>query len=176
MSGGVVLVLNQNYEPLNVCPLNRAVVLVYLGRAEMLENGRGFIHSANLTLPAPSVIKLVYQIKRPRPKVKLTRMSIFARDWFTCQYCGCRGGKLTIDHVVPRYLGGGHSWENIVTACVSCNHHKAGRTPAQAGMKLMCQPAKPSYDNFPIPERYRYFFPEWEPYLMNVGPRIEKVF
>lgn len=165
MTESPVLVLNQNYEPLSVCPLNRAVVLIYLGKAEMLENGRGFIRSANLTWPSPSVIKLAHQVKKPRLRVKLTRRGVFARDDYSCQYCGRQDGKLTIDHIIPRHLGGGHTWENIVTACVVCNHRKAGRTPAQAGMRLLSRPTTPQAVVFSLPSWYHQLFPEWRPYL-----------
>jgi hypothetical protein len=86
---------------------------------------------------------MTYLIRRPRPRVKLTRREIFIRDHFTCQYCGRRGGELTIDHVHPRSLGGGHSWENLVTACKACNHRKGGKTLAQARMALRTVPREP---------------------------------
>ncbi len=106
-----VLVLNQSYEPLNVCRVRRAVVLLYRGKAEMLENGTGFIHSATYTFPVPSVIRLAYMIKRPRPERKLTRLEVFNRDQYTCQYCGKETRQLTLDHIIPRYQGGEHVWE-----------------------------------------------------------------
>src|SRR4030042_6104274 len=106
-----VLVLNQNYEPLNVCNVRRAVVLLDRGKAEVLENGRGVIHSASSTLPLPSVIRLVYLIRRPRPQLKLTRREVFTRDKYTCQYCGKQTRELTLDHVIPRHRGGKHTWE-----------------------------------------------------------------
>jgi len=138
-----VLVLNQNYEPLNVCRTRRALLLVYQGKAEMLENGYGFAHSVAAMIPLPSVIRLNNMIKRPRPQVKLTRMEIFQRDNHTCQYCGKQHKTLTLDHVIPRRQGGPHTWENLVSACIPCNHHKAGRTPEQAGMKLLRKPVRP---------------------------------
>ena len=96
-----VLVLNQNYEALNICRVRRAVVLLYWGRAEMLENGSGFIHSVGYDFPVPSVIRLAYMIKRPWPKRKLTRLEVFNRDRYTCQYCGKETRQLTLDHVIP---------------------------------------------------------------------------
>ena len=138
-----VLVLNQNYEPLNVCRARRALVLVYEGKAEMLEDGTGFAHSANDSFPVPSVIRLFYLIKRPRPTRKLTRLEVFYRDRFTCQYCGKESRPLTLDHVIPRHRGGQHTWENVVSACAHCNRRKAGKTPEQAGMKLIHQPTYP---------------------------------
>ena len=115
-----VLVLNQNYEPLNVCRVRRAVVLLYQGKAEMLENGVGLIHSANQSFPVPSVIRLPYLIKRPfRSEKKLTRLEVFQRDKYTCQYCGKQTRQLTLDHVIPRHRGGQHTWENVVSACTA---------------------------------------------------------
>ncbi|MFH0847601.1 MAG: HNH endonuclease [Chloroflexota bacterium] len=161
-----VLVLNQNYEPLNICRTPRALMLIYRGKAEMLENGVGFVHTASLVFPLPSVIKLIYQIKRPRPEPKLNRLEIFDRDRYTCQYCGKETRELTIDHVVPRRQGGPHSWENLVSACIPCNRRKAGRTPEQASMKLIRRPQKPrSNGHFGIPRQYREARADWRKYL-----------
>ncbi len=161
-----VLVLNQNYEPLNVCRVRRAVVLLQDGKAEMLENGTGFIHSTSLDFPVPSVIRLGYMIKRPHPQRKLTRLEIFHRDHFTCQYCGKQTGQLTLDHVIPRYRGGEHCWENVVSACIPCNRRKAGRTPREASMKLLHTPTQPHGDRFfYIPYRYRQSQTRWQKYL-----------
>ncbi len=161
-----VLVLNQNYEPLNICRARRAVVLLYRGKAEMLENGLGFIHSANRSFPLPSVIRIVYMIKRPRPKRKLTRLEIFNRDKYTCQYCGKETQQLTLEHVIPRYKDGAHTWENVVSACIPCNRRKAGQTPEQAGMKLLCRPAAPHGNAlYSLPYHYRQTRSEWQKYL-----------
>jgi 5-methylcytosine-specific restriction endonuclease McrA len=161
-----VLVLNQNYEPLNVCRVRRAVVLLDRGKAEMLENGSGFIHTTVRDFPVPSVIRLGYMIKRPRPQRKLTRLEIFHRDHFTCQYCGRQTSQLTLDHVIPRYRGGEHLWENVVSACIPCNRRKAGRTPNEAGMKLLHPPTPPHGDRFfYIPYRYRQSQSLWQKYL-----------
>jgi 5-methylcytosine-specific restriction endonuclease McrA len=161
-----VLVLNQNYEPLNICRVRRAIMLIYRGSAEMLENGTGFIHSANQSFSVPSVIRIGYMIKRPRPQRKLTRLEIFNRDHYTCQYCGKETHQLTLDHVIPRYRGGEHTWENVVSACVPCNRHKAGRTPKEANMKLVRQPTPP-HDNrlFYIPLQHLQTRSEWQKYL-----------
>jgi len=160
-----VLVLNQNYEPLNICRARRAVVLVYRGKAEMLENGTGYIHSAAHTFDVPSVIRLAYMIKRPRPRRRLTRLEVFSRDQYICQYCGREGRQLTLDHVTPRHQGGEHTWENVVSACIPCNRHKAGRTPEQAGMKLIRRPSPPR-DKLPfyIPHQLRSQA-GWQKYL-----------
>ena len=162
-----VLVLNQTYEPLNICRVRRAVVLIYENKAEMLENGSGFIHSVNYEFPVPSVIRLSAMIKRPHRSVrKMTRLEIFKRDQYTCQYCGKVTRNLTLDHVIPRYRGGQHTWENVVSACVPCNRRKAGRTPKEAGMKLVHPPSQPRVTGlFYIPAHYPYVRSEWQKYL-----------
>jgi 5-methylcytosine-specific restriction endonuclease McrA len=139
-----VLLLNANYEPLNVCTTKRALNLLISGKAEMLLNGRGYIRTVRISVQRPSVIRLGYMVKRPRPHVKLTKHEIFRRDNHTCQYCGNRGRGLTLDHIIPRYLGGQHNWENLVTACPECNRKKGGRTIQQAGMVLRRKPYEPS--------------------------------
>jgi 5-methylcytosine-specific restriction endonuclease McrA len=138
-----VLVLNQNYEPLNICNLRRAFVLVDRGKAEVLEHGDLGIRTATRLVPRPSVIKLSYMVKRPRPQVRLSRREIFMRDDYMCQYCGSRSRELTLDHVVPKHRGGGHSWDNLVSACRPCNHRKGGKTLDEARMRLMRTPRRP---------------------------------
>ncbi len=161
-----VLVLNQSYEPLNICRVRRAVVLLYRGKAEMLENGSGFIHSVDCDFPVPSVIRLAYVIKRPWLEKKLTRLEVFNRDQRTCQYCGKETRQLTLDHVIPRYRGGQHTWENVVSACTSCNRRKTGRTPEQAGMRLIRHPSPPRGNRFSyIPNHYLQMRSEWQKYL-----------
>jgi len=161
-----VLVLNQSYEPLNICRARRAVVLIYGGKAEMLENDSGFIHSADQVFPIPSVIRLAYMVKRPHHARKLTRLEIFNRDHYTCQYCGKQSHQLTLDHVIPRHKGGQHTWENIVSACVRCNRRKAGNTPEQAGMELIRLPGPPHNDlPFYIPFHQWQAHREWQKYL-----------
>jgi 5-methylcytosine-specific restriction endonuclease McrA len=161
-----VLVLNQNYQPLNICRVRRAVVLINYGKAEMLENGTGFIHSASQSFPVPSVIRLAAMIKRPQRPRKLTRLEVFHRDQYTCQYCGKQSHQLTLDHVIPRYRGGEHVWENVVSACIPCNRRKAGKTPAEAGMKLSRRPAPPRGGIFfYLPRSYQQTLSQWQKYL-----------
>lgn len=148
-----VLVLNQNYEPLNICSVRRALVLVLGGKAELLEAARGRIASATRAFPFPSVIRLIHLIKRPRPRVKLTRKEIFIRDGYTCQYCGLRTSHLTIDHVIPRSRGGSHTWDNVVAACQPCNHRKGGKSVAEARMTLLQQPHEPRAGRYYTVER-----------------------
>lgn len=146
-----VLVLNTDYQPLNVCNVRRAVVLLEKQKALTVELDGAMIRSERRALRAPSVIRLAYHVKRPRPVVKLSRREILARDDHRCQYCGKSGPDLTIDHVIPRHRGGQHTWDNVVTACKSCNHRKGGRTAAEAHMALLRAPFRP-------PATPRYLF------------------
>ena len=148
MTTAAVLVLNQNYEPLNVCNVRRAFVLVDRGKAEVLENGRGYLRSPALVFPIPSVIRLIYVIRRPRPQGRLSRRDVFLRDRYACQYCGRHTRDLTLDHVIPRKRGGPHDWANVVAACKGCNHRKAGRTPEEAHMRLNRAPQRPSFNPY----------------------------
>lgn len=161
MVNSPVLVLNQNYEPLNICKVRRAVVLLHRGKAELLENGSGVLRAPRITLPLPSVIRLISLIKRPRPQRRLTRAEVFNRDGHTCQYCGRQTRELTLDHVIPRYRDGEHVWENVVSACIPCNHRKAGRTPAEAGMRLIRHPVSPKVSGFYIPYHYLRAHRQW---------------
>ncbi len=112
-------------------------MLVALTKAEVLEFSHHPIRTAAAVFPRPSVIRLMHLVRRPRSVVKLTRREIFLRDNYTCQYCGIRSRELTVDHVMPKHRGGRHSWDNLVTACKSCNHRKGGKTPEEARMKLL---------------------------------------
>lgn len=142
-----VLVLNSDYEPLNVCNLRRAIVLVYLGKADVLhaDERSPFASPEGETMHVPSVVKLRHHVKRPLPELKLSRRSVFARDNYTCQYCGVTSKDLTIDHVVPKRYGGGMRWDNLVTCCRRCNSRKGDKSPEKAGMKLARPPRRPRY-------------------------------
>lgn len=139
----MVLVLNSNYEPLDVCKVKRALSLIIQKKAETLETNSGIIRSASLEIEVPSVIRLLYYVRRPKLELKLSRKGIFLRDNYTCQYCGKKGGELTIDHVIPKRLGGKSVWENLVTACKDCNHKKGDKTLEEANMKLLKEPKPP---------------------------------
>ena len=139
-----VLVLNASFEPLNVCSVRRAHVLVWKGKAEVLEQLEHPLHSASSTFPWPHVIRLVHYVRVPRAvQRKISRRALFARDGWRCVYCGTNGGRLTLDHVVPRSKGGESIWENVVTACAPCNLRKGDRTLEQAGMELRTLPKVP---------------------------------
>ena len=162
-----VLVLNQDYQPVNVCRVPRAVVLILQGKAEIIENGRGEVHSINYVITIPSVIHLSRQVKRTYFKRRLTRFEIFSRDNYLCQYCGKSTRELTLDHIMPRHRGGEHSWENVVSCCVSCNCRKAGRTPAEAEMRLLHQPLPPPPSTFYIPFHYLHTHQEWQKFISS---------
>lgn len=160
-----VLVLNTNYEPINVCTIRRAMGLIFADKASMLVNGRGEIHTSRQIYPAPSVIRLERMIRRPRPKVKLNKQEIFRRDSHACQYCGRTDVELTLDHIIPRRLGGKHSWENLVTACRACNHRKGGRMLDSAGMNLLSRPTAPTASAQYIFSRYLPANANWDSFI-----------
>ncbi|RKZ01275.1 MAG: HNH endonuclease [Candidatus Hydrothermota bacterium] len=161
---GKVLVLNNNYEPLNISTVRRALRLILLGKAEVIYSYDGeLLRAEKVAFPKPSVIRLLRYVKIRR-EVPLTKKNILKRDNYTCQYCGRRDLPLTIDHVIPKRLGGKDTWENLVCACVYCNNRKGDRTPEQAGMKLLRKPRKPSYFVF-ITQGIRIPDERWKPFL-----------
>ena len=159
-----VLVLNLNYVPINVSTVRRAVVLVGKGKAELLENHRGQLHTVTSIVDVPSIIRLVYLVKKPFLPRKLSKKEVFLRDRFTCQYCGKKTQDLTLDHVVPRRQHGTHTWENVVAACTRCNLRKAGRTPVEGSMRLQKEPRAPDPNPYLILQN-RTILEEWLPYL-----------
>jgi 5-methylcytosine-specific restriction endonuclease McrA len=159
-----VLVLNASYEPLNVCSVRRAHVLVYKGKAEILEHHARRLRSASDTFRRPHVIRLLYYVRVPRlVQRKISRRALFARDGWRCQYCGS-SAKLTLDHVVPRSRGGESDWGNVVTSCAPCNLRKGDKLPEEVDMRPVVSPRPPAPALFvtlsapSIPE-------PWEPYL-----------
>jgi 5-methylcytosine-specific restriction endonuclease McrA len=142
---GEVLVLNSDYEPLNVCNMRRAIALVHLGKAEVLHTGNRVIRLSNGEWSTPSVLKLRSHVRRPLPQLRLSRRGIFARDDYQCQYCGVAGRDLTIDHIVPKRLGGPATWENLVTCCRRCNAKKGDKELRQTGMRLRRDPKRPRF-------------------------------
>jgi 5-methylcytosine-specific restriction endonuclease McrA len=163
-----VLVLNASYEPINVCTVRRATVLVLKERAELLERGEGALRSERLTMPRPCVIRLVRYVRIPRDvhRRKITRKAVLARDSWTCQYCGREAHNgLTVDHVIPRSRGGESVWENIVASCAPCNRKKGNRLPREAEMHPRSRPTPPGPTVF-----IRIASPRvpmaWEPYLL----------
>ncbi|MBI4928998.1 MAG: HNH endonuclease [Anaerolineae bacterium] len=160
-----VLVLNANFEPIHICDLHRALGLLLTDKASLVVNGRGEIRTVSRSLPIPSVIRLSKMITRPRPRLKLTRREVFRRDNHMCQYCGKHALDMTIDHVIPRHMGGKHIWTNVVTACPSCNHRKGGRTVEDAGMKLLRNPVEPPNSAQYIFGKHIDEYREWADFL-----------
>ena len=160
-----VLVLNANFEPINVCSMRRAIGLILTEKAAMVVNGRGHIHTVSQLLPRPSIIRLEHMIHRPRPRVKLTRREVFRRDNYTCQYCGRHDISLTVDHILPKHLGGKHVWNNVVAACPACNHRKGGRQLEEVHMHLLHAPKEPPASAIYLYGRHLDENNEWEPYI-----------
>lgn len=166
-----VLVLNRLWQAVNVCTVERAFALLYMGHAEVvLETGGTFqtfdfsewrefsrghhgedvVRTVSFKIRIPRVILLLFFDRLPHKEVKFTRHNIFERDRNTCQYCGKHFDRreLNLDHVIPRERGGSTTWENIVCACIGCNTRKANRTPAEAGMHLIRKPKRPKWRPF----------------------------
>ncbi|MGI9659328.1 MAG: HNH endonuclease [Gaiellaceae bacterium] len=159
-----VLVLNASYEPLNVCTVRRALVLVFKEKAEVVEQDARELRSASRRFPWPHVIRLMSYVRVPRvTQRKVSRKALFARDGFRCQYCGI-AGKLTLDHVVPRSRGGRSVWENIVASCAPCNLRKADRLPEEVAMHPHKKPRPPAPSLF-ITLSAPAVSERWEPYL-----------
>ena len=161
-----MLVLNATYEPINVCSVRRAVVLLLKAKAEMLERSSWELHSESTTMPRPMVIRLVAYVPVPRDthKRRITRRAVFARDGWTCQYCGSRA-NLTVDHVIPRSKGGSSEWDNIVASCAPCNRRKGDLLPEKANMIPRRAPRAPSPQVFihvaspTIPKAWQQWLP-----------------
>jgi 5-methylcytosine-specific restriction endonuclease McrA len=160
---GRSLVLNASYEPLAVVTARRAVVLVLKEKAVILESNGMVFRSQWLEVPAPSVVRLNYFVRVPfRARASLTRRAVFARDEWTCQYCG--GHAENVDHVIPRSRGGMHTWENVVASCRRCNARKENRSHDEVGLRLRRQPFAPR-DGLRL--SLGRLEPEWEPYLVR---------
>ena len=131
----------------------------------MLLDGRGYIQTIRQRFPRPSVIRLGYMVRRPYPRVRLTKREIFRRDGHTCQYCGQRSRHLTLDHIVPRHKGGEYSWTNLVTACAGCNLKKGGRTLQETHLSLKRIPHEPKANAIYLYGNYLTEYDEWAQFL-----------
>jgi len=173
--GGVqhVLVLNASYEPLNVCSVRRAHVLVCKGRAEVLEALQRPLCSAGRAYPWPHVIRLRTYVRVPRTgRRRISRRALFARDGWACAYCGRSGVRLTLDHVVPRSRGGDSVWENVVASCAPCNLRKGNRLLEEASMVLRKTPRRPGpvlFIRLAAPKVPRGWLPYLEPYAATAA-------
>jgi 5-methylcytosine-specific restriction endonuclease McrA len=161
-----VLILNASYEPLHVCSVKRAVLLLMHDIAERLEDSDRVLRSPSQVFMVPSVIKLKKYVKRPHhQRVAFNRKNVFRRDDNTCQYCFIRSGDLTLDHVIPRSRGGDTSWENVVACCHRCNAKKRDRTPEEAHMHLRRKPFAPKFMFSSAFGVLPNIDPVWEKYL-----------
>ena len=159
-----VLLLNQNYEPLSVCSARRAIVLVIEGKAELIAPADSLrLRTVTTSFALPSVVRLWHYRKVPYKQIMLSRKNVVMRDGNRCQYCGTTKGPMTVDHIIPRTMGGRETWTNLVCACSRCNNKKGDRTPEKAGMKLLRRPTRPSYIAF-IRRNYGVS-DQWRPYL-----------
>lgn len=169
-----VLVLNGNFEPLNICSVARGMTLIFLGKAEVLRYSDARVRSAEDSFAIPSVLRLHEVVRRPVPELKISRKSVLARDSYTCVYCGSRE-TLTIDHVFPRHRGGENTWENVVCSCLRCNNKKGNRTPQECGMRLPHPPRKPRYIPYISFPRFVSAVkrPEWREFLVGFGKGLD---
>jgi len=166
------LVLSQAYEPLRVVSWRRALTLLTLGKVEVLEEYDWGVRTTTLVIRVPAVVRLLRAFRRRREPVKFSRVNIYARDKYTCQYCGeqRRIVELTYDHVTPRSRGGRTEWTNIVTACQDCNLRKGGRTPEEAGIRLRSTPVQPRWvPALAITVNTRSIPEAWRDYLYWTG-------
>ncbi|NNF03635.1 MAG: HNH endonuclease [Rhodothermales bacterium] len=161
---GHVLVLNQDYRALTITSVQRAIVLVLLQKAELVESESDrYVRSPTMHVPWPSIVRLKAFVRVPYKRIMLTRKNVMRRDRGRCQYCGSRD-RLTIDHVMPKSRGGKDTWENLVAACVPCNNRKGDRTPEEAGYELERKPFRPSYVMY-IRDFVGTMDDTWKPYL-----------
>jgi 5-methylcytosine-specific restriction endonuclease McrA len=150
---------------MSICNVQRAVVLLFLGKAELIAaKDSKMVRSVSRSLPFPTIVRLRIYIRVPYKKIVLSRKNILRRDHHRCQYCNRYDVPLTIDHIVPKSKGGDDSWENLVAACVRCNNKKGDRSPEEAAMPLIRKPTKPSHITF-----MKHFVgkidDQWKPYL-----------
>lgn len=180
------LVLNRNWQPVNIATVSRAITLVWNRHAQIVEPndfqlydwsdwsklepqpGELFIQAVSQRFRVPEVIALNRFDRLPSANVAFNRRNLFKRDRHACQYCGRRPepDELTIDHVIPRSQGGQSSWTNCVLACVACNHRKADRTPEQAHMKLRKTPIQPTWN--PGYWRHATRIDSWQKFISDV--------
>jgi 5-methylcytosine-specific restriction endonuclease McrA len=143
------LLLNSTFEPLKIISWQRAITLLTQGKVEVIDFYDREVRGVSVTFRLPSILRLLklVKIRRASREVRFSRANIYQRDKYICQYCGNRYSteNLTFDHVVPQVQGGGATWENIVTACLTCNNKKGGRTPQEARMRLVRHPVKPKW-------------------------------
>jgi 5-methylcytosine-specific restriction endonuclease McrA len=160
-----VLILNQNYEPLSVTGVKKAFIISYLGKAQVIETYEDLhLRTVDRCFPVPSVVRLKDYIRITRRSISPTRKNILKRDGYRCQYCGTKSGPMTVDHVIPRTMGGKDTWENLVCACVKCNTRKGKRSLKESSFALLRAPRKPHFF-YLIHNILNIPHPTWRPYL-----------
>ncbi|MSP19740.1 MAG: HNH endonuclease [Bdellovibrionales bacterium] len=167
------LLLNAGFEPLRVVSWQRAFILVFQGKVEILEEYSSSINTVSRSFKIPAVIKLRrwINLKKQVPVIRFSRANLYSRDEHRCQYCYKKftDKELTMDHVKPSVRGGKKTWENIVTACMKCNQKKSDKTPTEAGMKLLNKPRVPNWlPGLYTPLQTRALNHLWDPYLLVV--------
>ncbi len=182
MLNEAVLLLNSTYEPLNVINVKRALRLMLTRKADPVEANEACVRSVSKSIPRPLVVRLSYYVKRPHQRVKFTKRTVLARDQHACQYCGEQTRDLTLDHVIPKALGGETVWTNVVAACKKCNGRKGGRLLKEARMHLVRAPREPKFLPYlrlmrnsyqKIWDKYLFTDPE-TPFLLK-GPLPAKI-
>jgi 5-methylcytosine-specific restriction endonuclease McrA len=182
-----VLVLNRNFQPVNVIGVRRAMGMLYVGVARALDReyqqfdfhtwaqlsaelGEESLATVSRRIRVPRIVVLQAYDRVPVGRIRFSRHNIFVRDDHRCQYCNEKLARrqLNLDHVVPRSRGGKTNWENVVASCIPCNFKKGGRTPQEAGMRLIRQPKKPRWADLVHPPRLRARYREWLPFLNPV--------
>ncbi len=161
-----VLLLNATFEPLTAVTIRRAIVLVLRDRADVVhaDAAGNSVHSAGMAMPVPTVIRLRTYVRVPyRASVPLTRAALMHRDQFRCGYCGTKA--TTIDHIMPRSRGGGHSWENCVACCANSNHRKADKLLSELGWTLRVAPAAPKGRHWRLLATVKVIDPDWVQYI-----------
>ncbi len=196
-----VLVLNKHYMAIRIVGARRAFSLLFRELAEVVYVDQGkysnydfqswcevsqfkrrfepdshdWVSTVNFYIAVPRIIRLLFYDRLPRNEVKLNRRNIFARDKNRCQYCGQRQptSELSLDHVIPRSMGGKTVWENIVCACAECNVKKGGRTPKQAGIMLIHKPVRPRHNPFVRIHLGQQRYRSWQQFLDHAYWSVE---
>ena len=196
-----VLVLNRNYAAVRVTSVKRAFTLMFKGLAEIVSvedegyysydfdswrevsefraqyepDSHDWIRCVKFDLVVPRIVRLLFYDRLPRTAVKFNRRNLYARDRNRCQYCGKKfpTTELSLDHVQPRSRGGQMEWTNIVCACVSCNARKGGRSPAEAGMKLIKKPVRPKRSPVIALRLSSEKYSSWKHFLDNAYWNVE---
>ena len=157
-----VLKLNQSYEPIEVISWKDAIRLIFLEKAEIVNEYDKYVKTPQSLFKLPAVIRLNNAFSRPRKRIKFNRRNIIRRDKSCCQYCGeyFPATKLTLDHVIPRSKGGKTDWGNIVSSCSACNLKKGSKTLIESGMRLRNKPITPDWMPIELVSLFEKSIPE----------------